>query len=310
MRSPRPPLTFQSTHPLRGATNRMVCVGHGVGISIHAPLAGCDERRALQPSRKRISIHAPLAGCDTAYEQAHEAKYGISIHAPLAGCDIYLYPLSATIRISIHAPLAGCDVELAGRITLQLNFNPRTPCGVRLQIGLGVGGQHDFNPRTPCGVRPAWAVQLPCPAQISIHAPLAGCDSAAVCHAGQAAEFQSTHPLRGATLPVQQRLAAYGFQSTHPLRGATPRQIAEGIVQRISIHAPLAGCDRSFFRTTSLYVSFQSTHPLRGATGSYVGTGGGSGISIHAPLAGCDLSPLTVSLVVFISIHAPLAGCD
>ena len=34
--------------------------------------------------------------------------------------------------ISIHAPLAGCDdQELPNPDPVNINFNPRTPCGVR-----------------------------------------------------------------------------------------------------------------------------------------------------------------------------------
>ena len=36
------PITFQSTHPLRGATYRTARLGIASTISIHAPLAGCD----------------------------------------------------------------------------------------------------------------------------------------------------------------------------------------------------------------------------------------------------------------------------
>ena len=103
----------------------------------------------------------------------------------------------------------------------------------------------DFNPRTPCGVRRGI---------IQRH--------------NQRILFQSTHPLRGATsnkhnittdqsdfnprTPCGVRLGVsrvsvggVGFQSTHPLRGATFPDC--GLLQlfRISIHAPLAGCDRS-----------------------------------------------------------------
>ena len=57
---------FQSTHPLRGATTPVFFARRAYGISIHAPLAGCDDRVI---KRKQImcaiSIHAPLAGCDT-----------------------------------------------------------------------------------------------------------------------------------------------------------------------------------------------------------------------------------------------------
>ena len=35
--------TFQSTHPMRGATKHALCTSGFTTISIHAPLAGCDE---------------------------------------------------------------------------------------------------------------------------------------------------------------------------------------------------------------------------------------------------------------------------
>ena len=64
------------------------------------------------------------------------------------------------------------------------------------------GGFAYFNPRTPCGVR-------------------------------------------------RQFLAAVAwykqFQSTHPLRGATQGPFTWAQPMRISIHAPLAGCDLLFF---------------------------------------------------------------
>ena len=81
--------------------------------------------------------------------------------------------------------------------------------------------------------------------------------------------------------------------------------------KRISIHAPLTGCD------SYLYHVHQQRYK----------------ISIHAPLTGCDYSPSWYSISVFnfnprtpygmrlhfityvnshgiISIHAPLTGCD
>ena len=36
------------------------------------------------------------------------------------------------LSISIHAPLAGCDVNFSKLSLESQNFNPRTPCGVRL----------------------------------------------------------------------------------------------------------------------------------------------------------------------------------
>ena len=100
------------------------------------------------------------------------------------------------------------------------------------------------------------------------------------------------------------------FQSTHPLRGATT--VWRGLLPscRISIHAPLAGCDdlrghiahapdyfnprtpcgvrpQSIARRITA-IQFQSTHPLRGATNTAERINDVLFISIHAPLAGCD----------------------
>ena len=59
----------------------------------------------------------------------------------------------------------------------------------------------------------------------------------------------------------------YGrFQSTHPLRGATAIDLDFLTILFISIHAPLAGCDRRSWSMSRLLMVFQSTHPLRGAT--------------------------------------------
>ena len=146
-------MLFQSTHPLRGATPRH---------------ESCASRSEFQ------STH-PLRGATDVY----------SVKCPRCG-------------ISIHAPLAGCDSFRNHRILPATNFNPRTPCGVRLSFRISFLTIRNFNPRTPCGVRPPIIVgaipeflfqsthplrgataarhgSLPLRA-ISIHAPLAGCD--------------------------------------------------------------------------------------------------------------------------------------
>ena len=79
------------------------------------------------------------------------------------------------------------------------------------------------------------------------------------------AQFQSTHPVRGATLRLASLVSIMLFQSTHPVRGAT---------QRVQ-----------YFWVTN---QFQSTHPVRGATHPRAAGEGGPHISIHAPREGCD----------------------
>ncbi len=104
----------------------------------------------------------------------------------------------------------------------------------------------------------------------------------------------------------------YLFQSTLPSRGATVTIGSVQSLQRISIHAPLAGSDMdsSFGQTCNLtnfnprsprgerqvladiYLlirKFQSTLPSRGATAWEGNPMAGTAISIHAPLAGSDI---------------------
>ena len=58
----------------------------------------------------------------------------------------------------------------------------------------------DFNPRAPCGARLESCICLQSCGLISIHAPLAGRDDAMPGYCFCRAVFQSTRPLRGATM--------------------------------------------------------------------------------------------------------------
>ena len=59
----------------------------------------------------------------------------ISIHVPLAGHDPKRQPRLGALFISIHVPLAGHDADGASIGTVGMDFNPRAPCGARLQKG-------------------------------------------------------------------------------------------------------------------------------------------------------------------------------
>ena len=110
--------TFQSTHPVWGATQSAPWYGVLCVISIHAPRVGCD---GIPPDVHEhligISIHAPRVGCDeistsvthasalfqsthpvwgaTALHQFHPCLGQISIHAPRVGCDSPVFPTQA-----------------------------------------------------------------------------------------------------------------------------------------------------------------------------------------------------------------------
>ena len=100
---------FQSTHPLRGATRSTQCDRLFIGISIHAPLAGCDGIRGRKRRRRRNFNPRTPCGVRPGWGNGRGMRYPISIHAPLAGCDTMQKTGQKLFRISIHAPLAGCD---------------------------------------------------------------------------------------------------------------------------------------------------------------------------------------------------------
>ena len=167
--NPRTPCGVRPARPTRDT--------HTAAISIHAPLAGCDFVRAYVSPRREISIHAPLAGCDPRRKPWQSRARHFNPRTPCGVRRAIIILHSAPLVISIHAPLAGCDPPPSASILRAVNFNPRTPCGVRrTQPWQNRSICYDFNPRTPCGVRQ----NVPAKPK-------------------QAATFQSTHPLRGAT---------------------------------------------------------------------------------------------------------------
>ena len=193
--------------------------------------------------------------------------------------------------ISIHAPLAESDhahhLQAGVRI---ISFH--APLAESDTVSVEpVPVQNNFNPRSPCGER---------------HLN----HSTVLTDTG----FQSTLPLRRATIACMRRLTSFLFQSTLPLRRATDRQQIHEVMIPISIHAPLAESDRpsgcgitspTLFQSTLplrraplsmsgglVGAAFQSTLPLRRATGITECDCLITGISIHAPLAESDLFPL------------------
>ena len=196
-------------------------------------------------------------------------------------------PLSRSPFQSTH-PLRGATLFPQLGFLVYIDFNPRTPCGVRQEcFGISLFA-FDFNPRTPCGVR------------------------------------------HGRT---QSKARWTKFQSTHPLRGATGRPIDGRNYQRISIHAPLAGCDGLAREECVVEYNFNPRTPCGVRHEQRREYAIMHNISIHAPLAGCDRRSKTAARGIGyfnprtpcgvrrggilqwcarlpISIHAPLAGCD
>ena len=192
---------FQSTRPSRGATNFTRPLFGRSYISIHAPLAGRDLGvtvtaypqsvfQSTRPSRgatwrfpmrgggtRHFNPRAPRGARPISFKGGEEYILFQSTR-PSRGATVLPRLRQPAVGISIHAPLAGRD------------RGQRRPCA----------GHHDFNPRAPRGARPVHSPAMVWKAKfqstrpsrgatlrdflvrvarlISIHAPLAGRDSA------------------------------------------------------------------------------------------------------------------------------------
>ena len=212
-----------------------------------------------------------------------------------------------------------------------MNFNPRSPCGERLAVGIAVprygisihaplaGSDNaaihcdlaafDFNPRSPCGERLIASASTPNRSSISIHAPLAGSDCFC-CEKQGADAFQSTLPLRGATFappPLHPRRTYFNPRS--PCGERLPRLALSASAALFQSTLPLRGATSASVSGTRCR-RFQSTLPLRGATwlGEIMRYAPGD-FNPRSP-CGERPQPLVVELRADISIHAPLAGSD
>ena len=105
-----PTKTFQSTHPLRGATPVSVTLGLLMRFQSTHPLRGATRGTTTTPYR--IAYFNPRTPCG------------------VRPCQVHL-PLCPQ-HISIHAPLTGCDDRGSCNSGSRRYFNPRTPRGVRL----------------------------------------------------------------------------------------------------------------------------------------------------------------------------------
>ena len=102
---------------------------------------------------------------------------------------------------------------------------------------------------------------------ISIHAPHTGRDLFLIGLKYLIVLFQSTRPIRGATLEVYfYQSLFYHFNPRAPY-GARHNRLSDNMLcNNISIHAPHTGRDYDMNKNTMKAIQFQSTRPIRGAT--------------------------------------------
>ena len=189
----------------------------------------------------------------------------ISIHAPRVGGDMEKLKSKISNTISIHAPRVGGDSVRHFTLPGFHYFNPRPPCGGRLEAFTFRHGQLAFQSTPPVWGATRWQGRLM-----------------------ESCSFQSTPPVWGATAQLQwggleiaisihaprvggDKIGGRAvilmdlFQSTPPVWGATRRLTASAVRCRFQSTPPVWGATGKANVLSHIYL-FQSTPPVWGAT--------------------------------------------
>ena len=125
---------FQSTRPMRGAT----FAGHGLKVTVRIfqstrPMRGATSSGRIFLIRELFQSTRPMRGATFPSSVAY-AWVAISIHAPHAGRDgITGSPALHAAGFQSTRPMRGATHQNRHKNQCQNHFNPRAPCGARLQ---------------------------------------------------------------------------------------------------------------------------------------------------------------------------------
>ena len=230
---------FQSTLPLRRAT-RMAWVYAWNSIHFN-PRSPCGERRAARMDilvRVLFQSMLPLRRA-TCAACGSKLAWVFQSTLPLRRATRLVQGVRAYRHISIHAPLAESDGPVHAVLRNEFIISIHAPLAESdYNISNEIGATRYFNPRSPCGERPK-----------------AGTTGR------RWPRFQSTFPLRGATVASLAFCWRLIFQSTFPLRGATRSGRQPVVPHRISIHVPLVGSDGKAGRRCTVSTYFNPRSP-------------------------------------------------
>ena len=191
-------------------------------------------------------------------------------------------------RISIHTPHAGSDPRQLRPKTKDFYFNPHSPCGERPWVQGICKHFLYFNPHSPCGERHLAQHIYP-----------------------DRRQFQSTLPMRGATVHASDRAIDLIISIHTPHAGSDSITVPTTIKGGISIHTPHAGSDQQLPGSRAGHCAFQSTLPMRGAT-FRLGSAQGhpQDFNPHSPCGERRIRRRHGKFCTAISIHTPHAGSD
>ena len=258
-----------------------------------------------------VSIHAPREGCDRKECSASRLQSRFNSRTP-GGVRLIVSRKSKDGKVfQFTHPGRGATVHSPCMLYHSCSFNSRTPGGVRrLRISFK-RGNGSFNSRTPGGVRRCRNVSSSVRAEFQFTHPGRGATSSRSWRELSTSCFNSRTP--GGVRHMQNQLISsqVQFQFTHPGRGATREHTTPGAREPVSIHAPREGCDFVVSKGGNPKTSFNSRTPGGVRLSALCLRVPWCQVSIHAPREGCDCYDKDCRLPTLeVSIHAPREGCD
>ena len=234
----------------------------------------------------------------------------VSIHTPHAGrddknCNSY----TTKITVSIHAPRAGRDVQVQGKHGVYTSFNPRAPCGARLDISNPFILYLTVSIHAPHAGRDQYLVEKLNKAEVSIHAPRAGRDDDAGAGHMHYPRFNPRAPCGARRYLSGSSQYRRGFNPRAPCGARRTYEITKSRERRFNPRAPCGARqgDAGLLRPPPRFnprapcgarpaaiqypgnrIRFQFTRPVRGATSAAPYDHLPLCVSIHAPHAGRD----------------------
>ena len=193
------PTKFQSTLPMRGATNNgdftyqwasnfnprspcgeRLCPTHsGIIFVDFNPRSPCGERHLAPKVKITVAIFQstlPMRGAtEVTTDNAQYLVFQSTL--PMRGATMFKKYAKPLTDISIHAPHAGSDLFVCILLSPPRHFNPRSPCGERLFGTFPKVPDFIFQSTLPMRGATARTLQSLSRCLISIHAPHAGSDS-------------------------------------------------------------------------------------------------------------------------------------
>ena len=121
-----------------------------------------------------------MRGATIWYRPLCPSLYLFQSTRPMRGATATFFKFPSSAVISLHAPPAGRDCYIFPRPAQPCNFNPRAPCGARLQELVKRVEALEFQSTRP----------------------MRGATAAQACDTRNTVQFQSTRPMRGATIPL------------------------------------------------------------------------------------------------------------